>query len=81
VLEQRTRLDSPVDAAAAGIFRETRGRGLTLSTVDSLLAALAIEYNAALFTLDPAHDAVRVAVHLVLTINCCGDCGTSFISF
>ena len=39
-------------AAAASIFREARRRGLTLSTVDALLAALAIEYNAALFTLD-----------------------------
>ncbi len=39
-------------AAAAGIFRQARGRGLTLSTVDALLASLAIEYQAALFTLD-----------------------------
>ncbi len=37
---------------AAAIFRQARGRGLTLSTVDALLAALAVEYNAALFTLD-----------------------------
>ena len=39
-------------ATAASIFRETRGRGLTLSTVDALLATLAIEYHATLFTLD-----------------------------
>ena len=38
--------------AAAGIFRHARARGLTLSTVDVLRAALAIEYQAALFTLD-----------------------------
>ena len=37
---------------AAVIFRQARGRGLTLSTVDALLAALALEYDAALFTLD-----------------------------
>jgi predicted nucleic acid-binding protein len=39
-------------AAAAGIFRQARGRGLTLTTVDVLLAALAIQHQAVLFTLD-----------------------------
>lgn len=38
--------------AAAGIFREARRRGLTLSTVDVFLTALALEYDATLFTLD-----------------------------
>ena len=38
--------------AAARIFRKARRRGLTLSTVDALLAALALEFDAALFTLD-----------------------------
>lgn len=38
--------------AAATIFRQARTRGLTLSTVDAVLAALALEYNAAFFTLD-----------------------------
>ncbi len=38
--------------AAATIFRQARGRGVTLSTVDALLAALALEYNAPFFTLD-----------------------------
>ncbi|GEM_PF-3185073 len=33
-------------------LRQARERGLTLSTVDALLATLAIEYRAALFTLD-----------------------------
>jgi predicted nucleic acid-binding protein len=37
---------------AASIFRQARARGLTLSTVDALLASLAIEYQAALFTVD-----------------------------
>jgi predicted nucleic acid-binding protein len=37
---------------AASIFRQARARGLTLSTVDALLASLAIEYQANLFTLD-----------------------------
>jgi predicted nucleic acid-binding protein len=38
--------------AAAMIFRQARGRGIALSTVDALLAALAVENDAALFTLD-----------------------------
>ena len=37
---------------AAAIFRQSRGRGLTLSTVDAMLAALALEHRAALFTLN-----------------------------
>jgi predicted nucleic acid-binding protein len=44
---------------AASIFRQARGRGLTLSTVDALLASLAIEYQAALFTVD--RDFARLA--------------------
>ena len=38
--------------AAADIFRQARSRGVTLTTVDAVLAALALEYDAALFTLD-----------------------------
>lgn len=34
------------------IFRQARGKGVTLSTVDALLAALAIENNATLFAPD-----------------------------
>jgi len=41
---------------AAAIFRQARSRGLTLSTVDALLAALALEYGAALFSLDQGFD-------------------------
>jgi len=38
--------------AAAGIFREAKARGVTLSTIDALLAALTLEYDATLFTMD-----------------------------
>ena len=38
--------------AAAAIFRHARSRGLTLSTVDVVLAALVIENDAVFFTLD-----------------------------
>ena len=37
---------------AASIFRQARARGVTLATVDALLASLAIEYRASLFSLD-----------------------------
>ena len=53
--------------AAAAIFRQSRVRGLTLSTVDALLAALALENNAALFTLD--QDFQRLAVGLRLHVG------------
>lgn len=39
-------------AHAAGIFRMARSKGLTITTVDALIAALAIESGAVLFTLD-----------------------------
>jgi predicted nucleic acid-binding protein len=38
--------------AAANIFRQARARGVTVSTIDALLAALTIEHQASLFTLD-----------------------------
>ena len=44
--------------AAASIFRQAGARGLTLSTLDALLAALAIEHQAALFTLDKDFEAL-----------------------
>jgi len=44
---------------AAELFRLARSRGLTLSTVDVLIAALALDYNATLFSLDK--DFVRLA--------------------
>ena len=37
---------------AATVFRQARDRGVTPSTVDALLAAIALQYNAVLFTLD-----------------------------
>ena len=41
---------------AAAVFRRARERGVALSTVDALLAAVALEYDAALFTLDRDFD-------------------------
>jgi predicted nucleic acid-binding protein len=44
---------------AAGIFRLARSRGLSLTTMDALIAAIAIEHTASLFTLD--RDFSRIA--------------------
>ena len=37
---------------AAAIFRLARSRGVSLSTIDTLIAAIALDHGAALFTLD-----------------------------
>jgi predicted nucleic acid-binding protein len=37
---------------AAALFRLARSRGVSLSTVDALIAAIAIEHSASVFTLD-----------------------------
>jgi len=38
--------------AAAAIYRSARGRGISLTTIDTLIAAVALEHGAAVFTLD-----------------------------
>jgi predicted nucleic acid-binding protein len=37
---------------AAALFRQGRARGTTLTTVDALIAAVALEHRATIFTLD-----------------------------
>ena len=44
---------------AAAIFRKARAQGVTLTTTDALIAAIALEHGAAVFTLDK--DFVRIA--------------------
>lgn len=44
---------------AAAIFREGRAKGITLTTIDSLIAAIALEHGAGVFTLD--QDFARIA--------------------
>ena len=44
---------------AAAISRLARGKGVTLTTIDSLIAVIAIEHGARLFTLD--HDFAHIA--------------------
>ena len=44
---------------AAAIYRAGRGKGITSSTIDALIAAIALEHGASIFTLD--QDLVRIA--------------------
>lgn len=37
---------------AAAIFRTARSKGISLATIDALIAAVALEYDAVVFTLD-----------------------------
>jgi len=44
---------------AAAIYRAARGKGIALSTIDTLIAAIALEHGASVFTLD--QDFSRIA--------------------
>jgi predicted nucleic acid-binding protein len=46
--------------AAAAIYRTARGKGISLTTIDTLIAAIALDHRAALFTLD--RDFARIAL-------------------
>jgi len=52
--------------SAAAIFRLGRSRGMNLTTIDTLIAAVALEHGASLFTLD--QDFVRIAQLTPLTV-------------
>ncbi|MFZ0795567.1 MAG: PIN domain nuclease [Candidatus Korobacteraceae bacterium] len=52
--------------AAAAIYRRGRGKGISLTTIDTLIAAIALEHHAGLFTLD--QDFSRIALITSLTL-------------
>ncbi len=45
---------------AAAIYRTARGKGISLTTIDTLITAIALEHKASVFTLD--HDFSRIAL-------------------
>ena len=53
---------------AAAIYRAARAKGLSLTTIDTIIAAIAMEHGASVFTLDKdfSHMArvVRVSLHM-----------------
>ena len=44
---------------AAAVYREARARGITLSTIDALIASIALDHGARVFTID--QDFSRIA--------------------
>jgi predicted nucleic acid-binding protein len=44
---------------AAAIYRAARGKGISLTTIDTLIAAIALEHSSSVFTLD--QDFARIA--------------------
>jgi predicted nucleic acid-binding protein len=51
---------------AAAIYRTARGKGISLTTIDSLLAAIALEHNASVFTLDKDFSRIALVTRLAL---------------
>jgi predicted nucleic acid-binding protein len=51
---------------AAAIYRAARGKGMSLRTIDTLIAAIALEHNATVFTLDQDFSRIALITRLVL---------------
>jgi predicted nucleic acid-binding protein len=51
---------------AAVIFRSARAKGIAFTTVDALIAAIALEHGATLFSLDRDFTRIGSIVHLLL---------------
>jgi predicted nucleic acid-binding protein len=51
---------------AAGIYREARGKGMSLTTIDTVIAAIALEHRASLFTLDRDFSRIALITRLAL---------------
>ena len=51
---------------AAAIYRAARARGISLTTIDTLIAAIALDHSATVFTLD--QDFSRIARITDLTL-------------
>jgi predicted nucleic acid-binding protein len=51
---------------AASLFRLARSKGLSLTTIDTVVAAIALEHRATLFTLDKDFSRIARITHLPL---------------
>ncbi len=52
--------------AAAAIYRTARGKGISLTTIDTLIAAIALENHCSVFTLDQDFSGIASIIDLVL---------------
>lgn len=53
---------------AAEIYRAARGKGISLTTIDTLIAAIALEHGARVFTLDRDFSRIALIVDLALHV-------------
>jgi len=53
---------------AARIFRAARGKGVAFTTIDALIAAIALEHGATLFTLDKDFTRIADTIRLPLYV-------------
>ena len=51
---------------AAAIYRSARAKGISLTTIDTLIASIALEHNASVFTLDRDFSRIAQIAGLVL---------------
>jgi predicted nucleic acid-binding protein len=51
---------------AATIYRAARGKGVSLTTIDTLIAAISLEHHASVFTLDRDFCRIALITRLVL---------------
>ena len=51
---------------AAAIYRAARAKGMSLTTIDTLIAAIALEHRATVFTLDQDFSRIALITRLVL---------------
>jgi predicted nucleic acid-binding protein len=51
---------------AAAIYRAARGKGISLTTIDTLIAAIALEHSSSVFTLDEDFSRIACITRLAL---------------